>query len=161
MAKTKPRNSRVCYDRHFRVCNGSEQKDIPMVDGKPIIGLALSFEFRYFVRPKHCKEDIEILFPEDGSIQPDSFYSCYYDYLKGYDMELDEISFSHSLYSTVDYRIEDCAWVWWDDVNEPKSISLETALCLLKSYPDSFNHSDNKPAQNLAYSMNRVNDGTA
>ncbi len=146
----KKRNARVCYDKHFTALNGAKCEH----DGRQVSGISLFFKYKYYVHPKNSETEIEVLFPEDGSIQPDCFFFCSYDKEKAYRMELNKDHFGHSLYSSVDYELEPEATIWYEDSNDGYKISAEAALCLLKSFPETFDHSNNVLAQNLAYYMN-------
>lgn len=97
-------------------------------------------------------EEVEILFPENGSILPLCMYSCDYDAANGYRMELRDALLSTVLYTRVDY-VPEKACIWFKDVTEPQIIPFEVAVELLKNNPTSFDNTTNINAQNLAYSM--------
>lgn len=150
--KTKPRNSRVCYDKHFTTLGA----EICEHNGRQVSGISLFFQYKYYVHPTTSKSEIEILLPEDGSIQPDCYYFCSYDKENGYHMELNKDQLTNSLYSSVTYELEPEATIWYEDSNDGYNISTEEALSLLKGHPKSFDHDNNFFAQNLAYYMNKV-----
>lgn len=150
--RIKPRNSRICYDKHFRVSKGNEFEH----RGRKVDGISLSFVYMYFVYLKRRKEEVEILFPEDGSIQPDCFYSCSYDMTDGYEMKLNERQLKDSLYSNVEFKPDREAFIFYSDSNTSEPITFIEAVKLLKNNPQAFNNSNNVITQSVAYSMAKV-----
>ena len=141
-------DSRITYDQFFSVFG----LEYPVCNGKKIDGLALNFQYRYFAKEN---ENEEILFPGDGSVQPEIFYNCSYDVEHGYLMTLLEKKLTESAYSRVEY-VPDDANIWYEEDGEPDSISFSEAIEILKKYPIAFDNSDNIETQNLAYCMTKV-----
>ena len=147
------RDSRISYDKHFWV----KHKENAEYLGKEIDGLSLWFKYRYYMKHPGTHEEIEVLFPHDGSIQPECFYTCSYDKNTGYIMKLNEKHLNNSIFSRVEYEAEEAS-VWFLDKNDPIVISIEDAIDIIKSHPNAFDCNDNEKTQNLAYSMTKVKD---
>lgn len=145
----KERNSRIAYDKHFVTTKGVA---LPKLNNREIDGLSLFFQYRYIIHSKQYNEDIEILFPNDGCIQPECFFSCCYNRELGYKMELRKKELNKSIYSKVDY-LPDTATIWYADTAEPKNILFAKAVAILREHPECFDNPDNFNAQNLAYHM--------
>lgn len=135
---------RISYDKHFTTF---PVEGIPY-NGRMIDGLSIYFRYRYY-----NKKGREILFNIDS--QPTCLYRCCYDRENGYRMELLKHELKNYNYARVEYE-EELACVWYTDSSEPVSITIEEAKAILIKYREGFDHSNNYPAQNLAYGATKV-----
>ena len=150
---TSDRNSRICYDKHFSVQKGNEFK----YQGRTVEGITLYFVYQYYVYLSNKNKEVEVLFPENGSIQPECFYRCSYDKQDGYKMKLDTKLLDDFIYSSVSYKPTKEATVLYSDSNTPVTVPLCEAIRLLKENPQAFDYYNNKTTQScLSYSMERV-----
>lgn len=147
------RNSRICYDKHFSVQKGNEFRH----RGRIVEGVSLYFIYQYYVYLSNQNKEIEVLFPENGNVQPECFYRCSYDRQNGYKMKLDTKRLEEYIYSSVSYKPAKEASILYSDSNTTESISFYEAIRLLKENPEAFDYYNNKTTQScLSYSMERV-----
>ena len=135
---------RISYDKHFTTL----EIDGITYNNRKIDGLSIYFRYRYY-----DKNGKEILF-NIGS-QPPCFYQCCYDRETGYSMQLLEDKLKKFKYSRVEYE-EETACIWYTDSKEPVDITVEEAKDILIKCHKGFDHSNNYPAQSLAYAATKV-----
>lgn len=108
-------------------------------NGEKIDGLALYFEYRYY----DVKTGNEVFWKKDE--EPTRAYDCYVNKENGYKM----VHLNNCIYN-VTYKPSDC-FLYLADKSDPRLISFEEALSILKSNYNKWDNSDNRPTQCTSY----------
>lgn len=108
-------------------------------NGEKIDGLALYFEYRYY----DAKTGNEVFWNKDE--EPTRAYDCYIDNENGYKM----VHLNNCIHN-VTYKPSDC-FLYLAHKSDPRLISFEEALSILKANYDKWDNGDNRPTQCTSY----------
>lgn len=152
---------RIGYDYYFMP---KEPHNGFMFNDEQIIGLSLMVDFKIFINGEEMffeeGKEREIFSIGSNKFYPTSFIKCHYDpenrsYIFKKNKQLFDLAKIEGKKISFEYK----ATEYWKDLKNkeyPVNISKEEFDEILKT--GNFNSDDNKPAQNLAYSLIDVND---